>query len=244
MIKYQIRNPNIETRNKSETRSRKSERSKNQKTKPVPASGDPTRLLLIRHAEVEARYQGVFGGQIDMELSPRGHQQAEALASYLQHTSVTAIYASPMKRVQQTLRPWIVNGVPKPIILTDLREVSFGDWTGLSWVEVRSRYGVSAWEWLHQLESASIPNAENAATLRARVEPCLRRIVRNHPGEEVAIVCHGGVIRMLLSILLELPLPRMGAFQIEYASISRVRLNAEQTELELVNFTPWRDFGP
>ena len=42
-----------------------------------------TRLLLIRHGEVEARYQGIFGGRIDMNLSPRGRQQAKILAEYL-----------------------------------------------------------------------------------------------------------------------------------------------------------------
>ena len=75
-----------------------------------------TRLLLTRHAEVEARYQAVFGGRIDMDLSPRGHEQAATLARYLQSKSLTAIYASPMKRVQQTLAPLLVNGAPKPII--------------------------------------------------------------------------------------------------------------------------------
>ena len=203
----------------------------------------PTCLWLIRHAEVEARYQGVFGGQIDMELSPRGHRQAAALARYLQQVPVNAIYASPMRRVQQTLRPWVINGVPKPTILEDLREVGFGDWTGLSFSAVQARYGVSAWEWLSQLDSASIPNAENSRALRARVDPCLRQILRNHPGQQVAIVCHGGIIRMILSILLNLPLPKAGAFQIEYASLTRVRLNPEQTELQLVNFTPWRELN-
>jgi broad specificity phosphatase PhoE len=207
-----------------------------------PQNPSPTTLSLIRHAEVEARYHGIFGGQIDMELSPRGHEQAAALAKYLHRIPVTAIYASPMKRVRQTLQPWVVNGIPKPVILPDLREVGFGDWTGLSYAEVQSRFGVSAWQWLHQLEATAIPNAESSRTFRERVEPCLRQIIRDHPGQEVAIVCHGGVIRMMLAILLEQPLPRMGAFQIEYASVTRVRLRPEQTELQLVNFTPWRDF--
>jgi broad specificity phosphatase PhoE len=197
--------------------------------------------LLIRHAEVESRYQGVFGGQIDMELSPRGHEQAAALAKYLGQKLVSAIYASPMKRVQQTLGPWLVNGVPRPTILPDLREVNFGDWTGLAWDQVRARYGVSAWEWLDQLERAAIPNAESAAALRARVEPCLRQIIRDHPGGQVAIVCHGGVIRMMLAILLELPLPKTAGFQIEYASLTQVALRPEKTELQLLNFTPWRE---
>jgi broad specificity phosphatase PhoE len=210
-------------------------------SRPQRAAPSATRLWLIRHAEVELRYQGVFGGQIDMELSPRGHEQAAALAKYLHQKTVSAIYASPMKRVRQTLRPWLVNGVPKPTILRNLREVDFGDWTGLAFGQVQTRFGVSAWEWLDQLESAAIPNAESAQAFRARVEPCLRQITQKHVGQQVAVVCHGGVIRMLLAILLDMPLSRMGAFQIEYASLTQVALRPEKTELQLLNFTPWRE---
>ena len=78
---------------------------------PRPAAPPSTRLLLIRHAEVEASYQGVFGGRIDMDLSPRGHDQAATLARYLHEKPLSAIYASPMKRVQQTLAPLLVASI-------------------------------------------------------------------------------------------------------------------------------------
>ena len=113
---------------------------------PAVGSGEvaDTRLWLIRHAEVKARYPGVFGGQVDMDLSPRGHEQAAALARYLRSRTVNAIYASPMKRVQQTLQPWVVNGVPRPTIVPELREVDFGAWTGLTFGQVQDRYVASA----------------------------------------------------------------------------------------------------
>ena len=211
---------------------------------PPAARPSDTRLWLIRHAEVESRYQSVFGGRIDMGLSPRGHEQAAALAKYLRQKTVSAIYASPMKRVQETLQPWVVNGVPRPTLLPDLREVDFGVWTGLTFGQVKARFGVGAWEWLDQLASAAIPDAECAATFRARVEPCLRQIIRDHAGQQVAIACHGGVIRMALAILLDMPFSRTGAFQVEYASLTQVRLRPEQPELQLLNFTPWRELLP
>jgi broad specificity phosphatase PhoE len=95
-----------------------------------------TSLLLIRHAEVEAKYQGVFGGTIDMNLSPRGHEQAAVLTQWLKRQPLDVIYASPMKRVQQTLAPFASNGSPKPTVIPGLHEVDFGDWTGLTWKEV------------------------------------------------------------------------------------------------------------
>jgi broad specificity phosphatase PhoE len=200
-----------------------------------------TNLWLIRHAEVEARYQRVFGGRIDMELSPRGHEQANALAAYLHRKPMDVIYASPMRRVQQTLAPLIVNGFPKPVILPELREVDFGDWTGLSWDEVKSRFQISAFQWLDQLEAARIPKAECTRTFRARIKPVLTTVLDKHAGQSIALICHGGVIRMLLAILLELPLPKMSGFEIDYASITQVAILPHKTEVQLLNFTPWRD---
>jgi len=202
-----------------------------------------TRLLLIRHAEVEARYQGVFGGRIDMDLSPRGQEQAATLARYLQSKSLSAIYASPMKRVQQTLVPLLQNGAPKPVIVPDLREVDFGDWTGLNLDQVQAKFGVSALSWLEQLECGGIANAECGETFRERVEPCLERILADHSGQQVAIFCHGGIIRMLLSILLRWPLSSMAMFEIEYASLTQVVLRPHKTRVQLLNFTPWREMA-
>ena len=129
-----------------------------------------------------------------MDLSPQGHSQAEALAKYLRQTKFDAIYSSPMKRAQQTLAPLITHSKIQPTTISNLCEVHFGDWTGLSWQEVHDKYQVSAFQWLEMLEQAAVPNGECSRTFRARIEPCLREILQNHPGQNVAVVCHGGVI--------------------------------------------------
>jgi broad specificity phosphatase PhoE len=203
----------------------------------------PTRFVLVRHGEVAEPYQRAFGGRIDMELSPRGHDQAAVLGRYLRHRPIDAIYASPMRRAQLTLAPFADHCPGPPIIRPGLREVDFGDWTGLTWEQVHARYHVSAFRWLEMLEAAAIANAESGAAWRARTEPCVREILDAHPGKTVAVVCHGGVIRMLLSILLELPLPKMASFEIDYASVTRVERHVHKTEVTLLNFAPWRDLA-
>ena len=199
-----------------------------------------TKLILIRHAEVEVRYQQVFGGSVDMDLSPRGHEQAAALSAFLQTKKFDALYASPMKRVQQTLAPFLKNGTPPPALRPGLREVDFGDWTGHGWDGVREKFGVSAFTWLEQLERGTIPNAENASGFRARVAESLEEIQTKQAGKTIGVFCHGGVIRMALSILLDLPLPRMSMFEIDYASVSELELKSHRVEVQLLNFTPWR----
>jgi broad specificity phosphatase PhoE len=205
---------------------------------PVPAA---TRLLLIRHGEVETRYQKKFGGWIDMNLSPNGKRQARILADYLRSKTIDAIYASPMKRVQQTLAPTLKLNGHAQTIMAGLREINFGDWTGLGWLEVEDQFKFRSHEWLEQIHHHGVPNGENSTVFRKRVEPCLRQILVKHPGENVAIFCHGGVIRMILAILLKLPLPKTNHFDIEYAGITQVALHPHMAEIELLNFTPWRD---
>jgi broad specificity phosphatase PhoE len=201
-----------------------------------------TRLILIRHAEVEEKYHRIFGGRIDMNLSARGHEQAGLLAAYLRRKPVQAIYASPMKRVQQTMAPFLGQDAPTPKIMDDLREVDFGDWTGHNWEAIQTNFGLNAYDWLELLEQDRIPNAESARAYRNRVEACVRQIVGNHPDSLVAIFCHGGIVRMLMSILLNLPLPAFAHFDVDYASLTEVMLhNHKKPEVSLLNFTPWRD---
>ena len=202
---------------------------------------NPTRLYLLRHGEVEARYHRVFGGRIDMELSPLGHEQVQALADYFRRHPPHVIYSSPMKRVQQTLAPLARQAGLKPVVIPGLREVDFGVWTGLGWEEVYERFKVSACDWMNQLETGSIAEAESTADFRQRVHAGLQQILEASPCKEVAVVAHGGVIRMLLALLLEMPFARMSAFDIEYASITKVKITPIKTEVELLNFAPWRD---
>lgn len=202
---------------------------------------EATRLLLIRHAEVEASYQKKFGGWIDMNLSPTGKKQAKILADYLRSKTIDAIYASPMKRVQQTLAPTLKLNGHGQIMMNGLREIDFGKWTGLGWQEVEEQFKFKSHEWLEEIHHRGVPSGESGKVFRARVEPCLREILKKHHRQNVAVFCHGGVIRMILAILLKLPLPKTNHFDIEYAGITQVALHPHMTEIELLNFTPWRD---
>jgi len=175
-----------------------------------------------------------------MELSPLGQEQARQLAAHLRPTHVDAAYVSPLRRAQQTMAALAATNGYQPVVLDDLREVDFGAWTGLSWEEVRTRFGCSPFEWLEQLSQDAIPEAEPVEAFRDRVARAMERITTAHPNQTVAVVCHGGVIRMLLAELLRVPLPTMAHFEVDYASISVVEFCPPRTELVLLNRTPWR----
>lgn len=203
-----------------------------------------TKIYLLRHGEVAADFQRVFIGARDVELSPRGHRQAAALAGYMASVPVDAVYASPMRRVSQTLAPWLPSLPRPPVVLPGLREVDMGEWTGLSNAEVEGRFQEPASNWLEQIQRGVVAGAETGEGFRGRVEPCLRQILAEQPGRSAAVVCHGGVIRMILSILLGFELGRTAVFHIEYASVTWIDLHPAKARVRLLGFAPWRDLDP
>ncbi len=201
----------------------------------------PVRLHLIRHGEVEARYQQFFGGsRIEMALSPLGHAQGASLGEWLATAPMDAFFTSPMLRVQQTISPLIERRGIVPTVLEDLREVDFGDWTGLRWDEVHTRFGVHAHDWLGELERGAIPGGESAADLLARIRPCLATILAAS-GQDIVVACHGGIVRALLALLLDLPMARMAHFAVDYGSLTTVELHpgkGNRPEIKSLNLQP------
>ncbi len=206
-----------------------------------------TTLYLIRHGEVETRYHRIFGGsRIDMELSDFGRQQAGRLANWLARIPLDAVYASPMRRVQLTWEPSRRLFPSDPVILPGLREIDFGDWTGLGWNDVESRFGMSAYDWLHHLEEDRVAGAESLGAFQERLASSLTQILEEQAGRTVAVFCHGGVIRGLLSRLLQQPLRWFEHVEVDYASVTWLdvgifKAGRPRNEIQLLNFTPWRD---
>ena len=203
----------------------------------------PTRLHFVRHAEVDEAYHEVFGGRIDMELSPLGHEQAKYLAKFLGRRTFDRIYLSPMIRVRQTAKPLLDVLGRQAQVVDDLREVDFGVWTGHKWHEIQEKFGLDAEDWLLHLENGDVAEAESVDGCRSRIRGSLGRIMKEGVGEDVLVLCHGGVIRMLLSLLLDEPFSKMHRFEIDFASLSVIEHRSRRAEIKLLNFAPWLWLG-
>ncbi len=203
-------------------------------------SDEPRALYLMRHAEVEENYHRTFGGRIDMDISEAGKSQAKALAAFLKQHPFDTCFSSPMKRVIRTTEPHTDWTNMQPRTLDGLREVDFGDWTGLKWEEVREKHNQSAFDWLHLLEANAIDNAETIENFRARTEAALNTILDAEHGQNIGVFCHGGVIRMLLALILRLPVNQLASFEFNYASVTIIHLKAARPEVQLSNYCPWQ----
>src|SRR5260221_11463680 len=99
---------------------------------------DPTRLWFMRHGEVEAPYVGTFVGRTEVNLSPLGRHQAEAIAPYLEDAPVDAIVSSPRKGALDTRAPL---ARARGVILTECNgftEMEYGEWESLVWHEIET----------------------------------------------------------------------------------------------------------
>ncbi|MCO6452390.1 MAG: histidine phosphatase family protein [Caldilineales bacterium] len=164
----------------------------------------PTTLLLVRHGETDANVTGTWQGATDSPLNELGQAQARAIAMRLQASDydITAIYSSPLGRARQTAQI-IADEVGLHTIATDpnLAEYNLGEWEGLTYRELR--FDRKLWDKMASDPHFAPPGGESAVGFAMRLVEACRTIARNHPGEAVVIVSHGGAIATALSLLIE-----------------------------------------
>jgi probable phosphoglycerate mutase len=172
-------------------------------------------LLLIRHALPIRRE--LDEGIADPELSEAGHDQARHLAEYLASERLDAVYASPMRRAQQTAAP-VAKAQGLEIITAD--GVAEWDQNASHYVPVEELKAANDPRW-QAMVAGEWDSDEPQEGFIARVITTIEEVVNRHRSQRVAIVCHGGVINQYLGHILGLA-PSNGFFYPNYTSIHRV----------------------
>jgi alpha-ribazole phosphatase len=172
-----------------------------------------TRVYLVRHGQVEGGEVKRYNGQADVRLTPVGRSQFERLQARLADKRIAAVYSSDLSRclvgAAILARP---HGL-EPVAMRALRELDIGHWQGKTWTELKQRYPE---EWRCRLDDVvhyRVPGGENLLDLRNRVCPVLDGLLLRHSGEEIVMVAHGGVNRIVLLEALGAPLA--GLFRLE-----------------------------
>ena len=156
-----------------------------------------TTLHLIRHGETAWNAERRFQGQSDVPLSDRGREQADELAELLAGRRIGAVYSSDLSRALETARPLAERLGLEVVVDTRLRERHFGWAEGRTDDEVEGRYP-SAW-WANP--DGRIPGGESRRDVWSRVAGFLDELLADPPADEVAIVTHGGAIRVATGYL-------------------------------------------
>lgn len=163
------------------------------------------KILLLRHGELNTGGRKVYVGQADVPLSPAGVGRGHSWAKILQNLNLGKIISSDLKRCAETA--YIIGA--KLNLTVELnpawREISFGDWDGRDFEEVRQAYPEMVARRRANFLVMRPPGGENFMDLQARVTKAFEALVTAESDGHILVVTHAGVMRTLLAYLMGLP---------------------------------------
>ncbi|MBV8106641.1 MAG: histidine phosphatase family protein [Hyphomicrobiales bacterium] len=172
----------------------------------------PFRLIFVRHGETAYNSENRLQGQRDVPLDARGRDQASAIGKTLRARlgeeidrleAAGAFVASPLKRARETMElARAAMGLPPKRYRLDpaLKELSFGEWEGLTWAEVKARDPKLVTARRADKWNFAPPGGESYAMLAGRLKPWLASLA----GDDF-IVSHGGVARAFMTLIAGVP---------------------------------------
>lgn len=168
------------------------------------------RLLLIRHGEAYAGFDGVISGPLGCRgLTDLGRRQTRALRDHFGDSGrvhADVLLASVLPRAIETaeiLAPAL--GIQTVRQACDLCEIHTGEADGLSWSEYAARYG--SFDMESEPERVFAPGGDSWRSFHERVQEMCTRIATEFTDQTVVAVCHAGVIMASIRVLFDIPHP-------------------------------------
>lgn len=187
-----------------------------------------TFISLVRHGQTDWNLAKRIQGSSDIPLNATGRAQAEATGRALSGGRFDAIYASPLSRALDTARIIAGHvGLGEPGALPAVAERQYGEAEGLTGEQILARWP----------DGEPVPGRESREQVVERALPALRALGEQHPGENVIVVSHGGVISSLVRHVTDHALPGPGEL-IPNGSVHRFRYDDGALTLDRFNLGP------
>ncbi len=179
---------------------------------PVAVALYPYRIVFVRHGETPYNAENRLQGQRDIPLNAKGREQASAVGRILRDRladeivrldAADAFHASPLSRTRQTMelaRAAMGLAPGRYHLCPMLKELTFGDWEGLTWPEVEARDPRGAKARRADKWSFVPPHGESYAMLVERLKPWLAARTG-----DCFVASHGGVARAFMFLLADAP---------------------------------------
>ena len=163
-------------------------------------------LIIFRHGQSVWNLENKFTGWVDVDLSPKGVEEAKAAGEKLKGFTFDYAYASDLKRAQNTLSISLETAGHKPLSPTynkALNERMYGDLQGLNKADTAAKYGdeqVKIWRRSYDIAP---PNGESLKDTAARVIPYFESeiVPKLKAGKNVVVAAHGNSLRALIMYL-------------------------------------------
>ena len=177
------------------------------------------RLHLLRHGQTTAGK--AYIGSTDVALTDLGWQQMRSsVEAYLSSGgNWDLVLSSPRQRCAAFARELAEKQSLPVQIIDNLAEYHFGDWEGKTAIEVMQQFP-NALEAFWQDPEANPPtNAETLPSFSLRIDQVIKQIKEQYSQQRVLVICHGGVMRYLLSAEQNQPISAMLNFPVEHGEL-------------------------
>lgn len=186
----------------------------------IPTGERRTRICLVRHGETEWNAARRVQGHIDIGLNENGMRQAAAAGRWLKSAGIAALYSSDLKRAWTTALAIgeAIGLTPQPV--PEMRERCYGVFEGLTYAEAQQKYpeGYAAFEGRNA--DYAFETGESLHAMYDRVTGKLQQIAAAHPGQNVVVTLHGGVLDVINRFVRGNPLEMPRDFLIPNAGIN------------------------
>lgn len=181
------------------------------------------KLFLVRHGQTDWNIAGKIQGSRDIELNATGIKQAQDLSSKIlqDEYKFSKIYSSSKIRAVKTAEILSQATNVEYVSIDGIEEINFGDWEGLSWVEVEEKYPIKYEEWFGNRRYTKPPKGETYDEMLQRVLNVLRKIM-SESSDNVIIVTHSAVIMCIQCFLTNTSFGEMLKFKVDNASITEI----------------------
>ena len=160
------------------------------------------RIIAIRHGETALNVETRLTGWVDDDSTAKGREQAIAMADGL-HEEFELIVSSPLLRAANTAKAIAAKHPCKILFDANLRERNFGSLSGKTWAEVEAETGTDLRHLDVDLTAYDYRpyGGESVEEVTARVREFVRSAPAIADGRDVVAVTHGGVIKLLYTLL-------------------------------------------
>ena len=197
-----------------------------------------TKILLIRHGQVEGINPERFRGREDLALTERGRREAQSVAHRIAAAwRPSAIYTSPLERCVSTGAAISeACGIPTQV-LSELNDIDYGAWQFERYDEVEAAQPALFTAWFTTPHLVRFPNGESLQDLVARTANAMRLLLQYHVDETVVAVAHDSVNRAFLMQLLDQPLSSYWWLEQQPCCINEVDVVDGRVRVDRINET-------
>lgn len=159
-------------------------------------------IHFIRHGETTGDIENLYGGDYDDHLTEKGREETMALGEKFKGKNIQAFFTSPLIRAQETAKILNMSHHAEISVMPKLKERNwYGELTGMN-KDVANEQFPDLVALLNDRRN-TLPGGESYDDFVKRISEVLQEICANEEFDEVAVVTHGGSMRVLFREILK-----------------------------------------